>query len=142
MDFDTLRKISLSQVSAAKRGDATAVAKWALRALLHVNPAALESDVPEQDSEFLVDFPDDGIVYLYGGSPANPNGVSFTLGQAKAWWTRVFADGLNISLVRPTLLPGSLVLSSEGLAKARALGVKSTDYAPEDFNPLGLEIVP
>jgi len=38
-------------------------------------------------------------------------------------------------------MPGSSVLSSEGVAAARALGIASVNYAPEDFNPLGLEVI-
>lgn len=85
---------------------------------------------------------DETTVYLVGGSPGNPDGVTFTVGDARRWWEHVFADGLNISRVRPTLLPGSFVLSKEGYAKAVALGVESTVYAPADYNPLGLPVVP
>jgi len=95
----------------------------------------------EVPPEWFHDLDDESVVYLAGGSPGNPNGVSFTYGTAKEWWTYVFASGLNISRIRPTLMPGSSVLSSEGVAAARALGIASVNYAPEDFNPLGLEVI-
>lgn len=89
----------------------------------------------------LFSYEDKETPYLFGGSPGNPDGASFTLGDARRWWEIVFAEGLNISRVRPTLTPGSKVLNSEGIAEARRLGRKSTDFAPEDFNPLALEVI-
>lgn len=97
---------------------------------------------PEGEDGLFNASANDATAYLTGGSPGNPDGVTFTTGDARRWWEVVFADGLNISRVRPTLLPGSFVLSQEGYAKAVALGVESTVYAPADWNPLGLEVVP
>ena len=84
----------------------------------------------------------DETVLVIGGSPDNPNGVTFTAGAAVKWWQAVFADGLNISRVRPTLLPGSKVLTEAGLARARLFGEASnTKFAPESYNPLNLEVI-
>lgn len=95
------------------------------------------------DPGYFVDVTNPDEVYLTGGTPAgNPNGVSFTLGQAIAWWKEVFSKGLNIGHVRSTLTPGSHVLTPEGLAAAQELARTSTNYAAEDFNPLGLEVIP
>ena len=85
---------------------------------------------------------DDDTPYLIGGSPSNPNGVTFTPSSAVAWWTEVFAHGVNYSNVRPTLLPGSLVLTAEGKAAASLLAKTSLNIAPESYNPLNLTIVP
>jgi hypothetical protein len=142
MDFEKLRKISLSQVAAAKRADAPAVVKWAARALSEALPPVADDD-PEPVLDGDLFFAGEGsTLMIIGGSPNNPNGVSFTWDQAKAWWAFVFAGGLNIGRVRSTLTPGSKVLSPDGLRAARALGVTSTEFAPEDFNPLGLEVIP
>ena len=102
--------------------------------------AAAALDAPDF-SDYFKGASEDDSAYLIGGSPDNPNGVSFSPSAAQRWWEVVFRDRLNISRVRPTLLPGSLVLSPEGVAEASALGVSSTDYAPEDFNPLGLPVI-
>lgn len=80
--------------------------------------------------------------YIIGGSPSNPKGVTWTPSSAIAWWKGVFADGLNVGKVRSTLTPGSHVLTPEGLEAARDLGRNSTIFAPEDYNPLGLEVYP
>jgi hypothetical protein len=114
------------------------------------NLEALETELEESSppptverfSGVFKDFGDDSVTYLFGGSPGNPDGVSFTYAQAKAWWAYVFANGLNIGHVRPTLLPGSEVLADDGMALAVALGESSDIFAPEDFNPLGLEVIP
>ena len=96
---------------------------------------------PSDFSDYFKDASEDDSAYLLGGSPNNPNGVSFSPSAARRWWEIVFRDRMNISRVRPTLTPGSFVLSPEGVAEASALGVSSTDYAPEDFNPLGLPVI-
>jgi hypothetical protein len=140
---ETLRLIGLSLAHAAADGDMAAVRKWAKRATVladdpegqvHPKPAPVVSDpgyfVRSDDS-----------VAMVGGSPGNPNGVTMTVAQAIEWWSVVFAKGLNVSHVRPTLMPGTKVLTPEGLAAARKLGVESTDFAPEDFNPLSLPVV-
>lgn len=95
-------------------------------------------------SEFedLFEYKDQQTPYLYGGSPGNPNGVSFTLNDARRWWEIVFAEGINISNVEPVLTPGSKVLSGEGITEARRLGRESKNFAPSDWNPLGLERIP
>jgi hypothetical protein len=141
---EQLRLIGLSLAHAAADGDMPAVLKWAKRAealaadpegTVHPKPAPVVSEpgyfVRSDDS-----------VAMVGGSPNNPNGVSMTVAQAIAWWSVVFEKGLNVSHVRPTLMPGTKVLTPEGLAAARKLGVESTDFAPEDFNPLALPVVP
>ena len=97
---------------------------------------------PEGEDGLFIPFEDGSVVYLVGGSPSNPDSVSWSLGDARRWWGHVFADGLNIGKVRSGLTPGSFVLSREGYAKAVALGVTSTTFAPADYNPLGLEIIP
>lgn len=95
------------------------------------------------DSYFTEGAANDPTEYLHGGTATgNPNGVSFTMARAVAWWKFVIARGLNVSHVRPTLLPGSKVLSEDGLAIAKALATSGANFAPEDFNPLGLEVVP
>lgn len=81
-------------------------------------------------------------VYIVGGSPSNPNGVTFTFGDAIRWWRDVFGHGYNISKVRASLTPGSHVLTPDGIAAAEDLGKTSTDYAPEDYNPLDLPVIP
>ena len=85
---------------------------------------------------------DPDVIYLFGGSPGNPDGVSYSYGQAHQWWERVFAENLNIARVRPTLTPGSEVLSAAGYRAAVDLGKASTNYAPADWNPLNLEVIP
>ena len=82
------------------------------------------------------------VPYIVGGSPDNPNGVSFSVTTADAWWTYVFSHGVNYSGVRSTLLPGSHVLTPEGIAATAAL-LRSENLidAPEDFNPLNLEVI-
>lgn len=81
--------------------------------------------------------------YIIGGSPGNPNGVSFSSTQAIAWFTFVIANRLGYHHVRPTLLPGSHVLTPEGLAYVKAFeALPDLEEAPEDFNPLGLEVIP
>jgi hypothetical protein len=115
--------------------DALKVSEAAVMRVAATEPAAV-------DPALFLDFEDDTVTYLFGGSPGNPDGVSFTYGQAKAWWADVIANGLNISNVRPALLPGSAVLSPEGLTLARDLALASDVFAPEDFNPLNLEIIP
>ena len=106
--------------------------------------AARLVDVPDEavseDGLFTV-AADDATVYLVGARPGNPDGVTFTLGDARRWWEVVFADGLNISHVRPTLLPGVQVLSETGWRAAVELARTSTTYAPREYNPLGLEVV-
>lgn len=95
------------------------------------------------DLEEFFSYKDEQAPYLYGGSPGNPNGVSFTLSDARKWWEIVFTNGLNISKVEPVLTPGSKVLSGEGITEARRLGKPSnTNFAPSDFNPLELERIP
>ena len=84
----------------------------------------------------------DSDYYLIGGSPGNPNGVSFTFDLARIWWRDVFANGYNISHVEPVLTPGSKVLNHDGIIEARRLGRESTNFAPSDYNPLHLERVP
>lgn len=104
--------------------------------------AALSDLEPEADDPrfIVIDKPDE--VYLVGGTEAgNPNGVTFTLGDARKWWETVFDQGLNIGQVRPSLTPGAHVLSAQGYADAKALG-QSSIYAPEDYNPLNLTVVP
>ena len=139
-----------SLTNAAKKGDLKAVAKWARELAVLADPAPVPplvvvpspSDPAPDTSGYYMDNPTDAI-YLVGGTPGgNPNGVSFSEASAVAWWKAVFAGGLNISHVRSTLLPGSHVLTAAGLAAARALGATSTVYAPEDFNPLNLPVVP
>ncbi len=152
--IERVRLIALSLANSAKKGDVRGVAKWAHQLAdaaaalataadptapkFVVNPAAPTVEVP--DSYFAAARPDD--VLMIGGSPGNPDGVTLTFAQAIDWWRVVFAHGLNIGKVRPSLTPGSKVLTPEGLAAARALGVTSIDFAPADFNPLGLDVVP
>ena len=93
------------------------------------------------DPNFFVDGEGSAII-ANGGSPNNPNGVTFTFADAVAWWRHVFEDGLNISKVRPSLTPGSKVLSADGQAAAEKLGKESDLFAPEDYNPLGLPVIP
>ncbi|MDP2622277.1 MAG: hypothetical protein Q8Q29_00565 [Actinomycetota bacterium] len=100
--------------------------------------------LPEEDNTeglFSGSATNDEVLIVGGTAAGNPNGVTFTVASAVAWWKEVFAAGLNVTKVRPTLLPGSKVLTEAGLAKARALATSSTDFAPEDYNPLGLEVV-
>jgi hypothetical protein len=136
-----------SLTNAAKKGDMKAVAKWARELAVLADPAPVPPPVvvapsdPAPDTSGFFTSGDD-TPYIIGGSPANPNGVTWTANSAIAWWKAVFADGLNISHVRATLTPGSHVLTPAGLAAARALGVTSTVYAPEDYNPLNLPVVP
>jgi len=116
----------------------------ALAAYVAPSPSrAAATDEPEADvpAEWFIDVEDGSAISIVGGSPNNPNGATFTLGDAVRWWTYVFGLGLNISHVRPTLLPGSRVLSPEGYADAVALAAGSANFAPEDFNPLGLEVI-
>ena len=82
--------------------------------------------------------------YIIGGSPGNPNGVSFSPTSARAWWDYVFAHRLDVSGVRPTLLPGSFVLTKDGVEVAEALSITGNlnEKAAEDFNPLGLPVIP
>lgn len=102
----------------------------------------LAADDADTDGLFKV-FDDENAVYMQGGAAfGNPDGVTLTLGQARAIWEDIFANGFNISKVRSTLLPGSFVLSAEGYAKAVELGKTSTNFAPSDYNPLGLPVVP
>jgi len=147
---EKLRLIGKSLTHAAESGDIAAVAKWATRALelaapkptARISVSGTAAPVAIVDMfGFFKPFESD-TPYLVGGSPANPDGVTFTPSNAIDWWQRVFAEGLNVSHVRSTLLPGSFVLTPAGLAAARELAVESTVFAPEDFNPLGLEIVP
>lgn len=93
------------------------------------------------DAGFFIDKPSDE-PYVIGGSPANPSGVTFSELDAIRWWTEVFTAGLNIGRVRSTLTPGSHVLTSAGYEAAVELGKASTDYAPAEFNPLDLEVIP
>lgn len=81
-------------------------------------------------------------VYIVGGSPGNPNGVSWTVPLAIQWFTYVWKNRVGYHNVRPTLLPGSKALTPEGLAFAQEFQ-KRTDLteAPEDFNPLGLPVI-
>src|SRR5688572_22922234 len=111
------------------------------RVAAEIAPApAVEDDAGTEDGLFRV-FDDEEAVYLQGGSAfGNPNGVSFSIGDAKRWWQGVFDGGLNIGKVRPTLTPGSYVLSAEGLETAQELGRSSTTFAEADYNPLDLEV--
>ena len=145
----TLHNLLASLTNAAKKGDMKAVAKWARELAVLADPAPVPppvvvtpSDPTPDTSGYYIDSPSDAI-YLVGGTPAgNPNGVTFSEASAVAWWKAVFAGGLNVSHVRSTLLPGSHVLTPAGLAAARSLGVTSTVYAPEHYNPLNLPVVP
>lgn len=86
---------------------------------------------------------DDQTVTIQGGSPGNPNGVTFTVSDAIRWWWTVFSGRVNYSRVRPTLLPGSKVLTDAGRAAAVALTNDPTATVAEaDYNPLGLPIIP
>ncbi len=86
---------------------------------------------------------EDTTVLAVGGSPDNPNGVTFTQGDAKRWYEYVVANNVGYHNVRPSLLPESRCLSASGLASIRAFEASSTLVeAPEDFNPLGLTVVP
>lgn len=137
---------ALSASEARKDNDASL--KWSLRladaattVAVMIDPAIDDEDVATDATGYFLEGSGDTVL-IVGGSPDNPNGVSFTFDQAKAWWALVFADGLNIGKVRSTLTPGSKVLSPEGVKAAKELGVSSTNFAPEDFNPLGLEVIP
>ena len=83
-------------------------------------------------------------VYLHGGAAnGNPNGVSFTVEQAREWWNQWFANPVFLGDVRPTLLPGSLVLTADELKQAQALQAagNTLPVAPEDYNPLNLPVI-
>jgi hypothetical protein len=68
----------------------------------------------------------------------DPGSLPFTASLAIEWWKDVMGHGLNIGKVRSVFTPGSHVLTDEGLAAARLLGSTSLNFAPEDYNPLGL----
>ena len=112
----------------------------------HDKIEAFEAELAEIErvstDDLFESFADPDVTYLFGGSPGNPDGVSYTYGQAHQWWERVFAENLNIARVRPTLTPGSEVLSAAGYRAAVDLGKASTNYAPADWNPLNLEVIP
>lgn len=82
--------------------------------------------------------------YLIGGTPAgNPNGATFSVADAIRWYTYVWSHNVGYHHVRPTLLPGSRALTQAGATFARAFQEQpGLDEAPEDFNPLGLPVVP
>lgn len=104
-------------------------------------PAPVSAPVSDT-SGFFIDVSDPDEPYIVGGSPSNPNGVSFNAAAAIEWWQDVFANGYNIGKVRATLTPGSHVLTAEGLTAARELGKTSTLFAPEDYNPDNLPVHP
>lgn len=83
-------------------------------------------------------------IYMRGGSPDNPNGITFSFADAVRWWKHVFANPVDLSAVRPTLQPGSIVLTPAGNAAARSFSAagNGNPKAPEDYNPLALPIVP
>jgi len=139
-----LHNLIASLNTAVAKGDAKAVAKWAGKIALAADPVVpkfvVNAPAIEVPDSYFVSGASDAVL-IVGGSPDNPDGVTFTFGQAVDWWRIVFAQELNIGSVRASLTPGSKVLSAEGLAAARALGVESTDYAPADFNPLGLPVI-
>ncbi len=87
--------------------------------------------------------PKDTTPYIVGGTAAgNPNGITWTNADAIGWFEHVWANNVGYHAVRPTLLPGSHVLSPSGLAYARAFEQQAgLTEAPEDFNPLGLTVV-
>ena len=138
--------------SADTRNDDAAALKWSIRLADAATSVAVLIDPTTAEEEVVIGAASSDLTGLFaegsgdtliivGGSPDNPNGVSFTFDQAKAWWALAFADGLNIGRVRSSLTPGSKALSPEGVKAAKALGVTSTNYAPEDYNPLGLEVI-
>lgn len=141
---EKLRLIGKSLSHAAQEGDLPAVAKWAGKAIALVMPAVtiIPKEPVSGDADLFVQIPANDAPYMIGGSPNNPNGVTMTLGQAKEFWEEVFAKGLNLSHVRPSLLPGSAVLTAAGKAAAIELSTESTDFAPESYNPLSLPVVP
>lgn len=144
MDKELVRKIGLSLASAAKRGDEKAVAKWATKALVEVYGEVEAPDIvvpPAVVDDDLFVPADDEAIYMVGGSPGNPDGVTMTWGQAKSWWTVAFANGKSLAQVRPTLMPGAAVLTDEGYKMALALN-EAPEFQPEDWNPLGLEVIP
>jgi hypothetical protein len=101
--YEKLRLVGLSLVHAASQSDLAAVAKWAAKA------TALAA--PHVTARFAV--------------AVTTTVVDPTYFQpSEEWWTYVFGHGLNISHVRPTLLPGTKVLTPAGLAAARALGIE------------------
>lgn len=97
---------------------------------------------PAPDPSWFVPIPEGDPIYLEGGTAAgNPNGVSWTVGQAIAWFTYVYENAVDYHEVRPTLLPGSHCLTPAGIDFFQHQ-YHGTVVAPEDFNPLGLPVIP
>lgn len=93
------------------------------------------------DDWFVVSTSDDP--YILGGAKnGNPNGPDWRPSEAKSWFRYVVANKVGYHHVRPTLLPGSHVLTATGIAQMRAFETR-TDLieAPEAFNPLNLTVV-
>lgn len=139
--IDTRAGYLNNEIAAGDEGgiltQAAKIADFATRLVVSVAGPAADT------SEYFLDFGEGAdTVYLPGGSPGNPNGVSFTFAGARKWWEEVFAKGYNIGKVRSTLTPGSKVLSPEGYDAAVALARTSVNFAPEDYNPLGLDVIP
>jgi len=121
--------------------DAAGASLQAAKIVQYASRFLAPADDSDTDGLFKV-FDDESVVYITGGSAfGNPNGITVTVGDARRIWEDIFANGLNISKVRSTLTPGSFVLSEAGYAAAVALGKSSTNFAPEDYNPLGLEVI-
>jgi len=70
----------------------------------------------------------------------NACGIEFTPNLARKWWNGYFAAPLDLAGVRPGLMPGSLVLTSDEYAAAVALNARDNTLpdAPRDYNPLAL----
>lgn len=81
---------------------------------------------------------------VYLPAAGNACGIEFTPNLARTWWTRYFADPLDLAAVRPGLLPGSLVLTPAEYEAAVTLNARGNTLpdAPRDWNPLALAVTP
>lgn len=74
---------------------------------------------------------------------AFPGEIAWTSADAVRWFLHVWANNVGYHAVKSGLLPGSHVLTPEGLTFAQEFEAKAgLVEAPADFNPLGLPLKP